>query len=149
MPIFTHFFEGKLKETTATSDNIEEEVEPFQISRFPEQTRYPIVAKKIEKISLNECYVVRKDPGLIKSVARYRIHIQNIIKQLSSGHALVVRDTSPKTLIGKMGFCVECIKSAPIFQIAMKKVRTYCSACRDGSWICEHCFDESHNVVKF
>lgn len=69
---------------------------------------------------------------------------ENIIKQLSNGHALVsIKRTRLK------GFCVSCIKrlGRPDYKAMLFKVTTNCPACDGGVWICEDCFDRDHNVV--
>lgn len=71
---------------------------------------------------------------------------ENIIKQLSNGHALLaVKRTRLK------GFCVSCIKQLgrPDYKSVLSKVTTNCPACDGGIWICEPCFDREHEVIQF
>jgi hypothetical protein len=73
---------------------------------------------------------------------------ENIVKQLSNGHALV---KIKKIRIS--GYCVDCIKNlneldeSVGFRRKLPKIFTHCPGCKGGNWICENCFDAVHNVT--
>lgn len=80
-----------------------------------------------------------QQPGIQASTVQ--IQPENVIKQTKNGHSLVmVKRTRVK------GFCVECIKrkNDPMYKQTMKKIITHCPQCPGGSWICEPCFDRTH-----
>jgi hypothetical protein len=89
---------------------------------------------------------VAKCAAAVKIVnCRQDVTEENIVKQLSTHHALVVINM-PRL----KGFCVDCIKrkNDPKYKQMLPKVRTYCPACPSGNWICEACFDERHLVAN-
>jgi hypothetical protein len=91
-------------------------------------------------------HTVKTCPETVKTVnCRQKIVTENIVKQLTTGHALIVLNM-PRL----KGFCVDCIKKKndPKFKEILPKLRTYCPACPSGNWICEACFDEKHFVVN-
>ncbi|XP_063705183.1 modifier of mdg4-like isoform X11 [Culicoides brevitarsis] len=71
--------------------------------------------------------------------------VENVIKQLSNGHALLAVKR-----VRVRGFCVCCIKTLgqPNFKKVLSKVVTHCPACPGGIWICEACFDKEHFVTS-
>lgn len=89
--------------------------------------------------------VVRPDPSKIVTPDKSKIAKDNIVKQLSNGHALVLLKRARVK-----GFCVSCIRSIqdPEYKKRLNKIITYCSTCPGGQWTCESCFDAQHCVQK-
>ncbi|XP_021693983.1 modifier of mdg4 isoform X21 [Aedes aegypti] len=123
-------------------------------------TTMPIILKKIKikrakpksplkpvpemNIPSDSPTVVRANPDQLLKHDNNIISKDNIVKQLSNGHALVLlKRTRVK------GFCVSCIRSMqdPDYKKKLNKIITYCSGCPGGQWICEACFDANHHVT--
>lgn len=89
--------------------------------------------------------VVDPDPDRIVTPDNSKIAKDNIVKQLSNGHALVLLKRARVK-----GFCVSCIRSIqdPEYKKRLDKIITYCASCPGGQWTCESCFDAQHCVAK-
>ncbi|XP_062556389.1 modifier of mdg4-like isoform X10 [Armigeres subalbatus] len=90
--------------------------------------------------------VVEPDPDRLTSHSKIKIFKEDIVKQLSNGHALVLIDR-----IHSQGYCVSCIRSIKNLEYRKQlyKIKTYCSECPGYQWICENCFDSYHKIQIF
>jgi hypothetical protein len=90
--------------------------------------------------------VVRKNPRKVKNTLLRldRIRVDDIIKQLSNGHALIYSKT---LTAGRSGVCLQCMKNQ-VPQHKLYAISSFCPACKGCSWICETCFDTVHGVVE-
>ncbi len=97
-------------------------------------------------IGSDEVKIVPKDATKLKTFDGKTLSLNHIeiLKQLSTDHAFCQINRSRVK-----GMCVNCIKKN--YKVGEKpaliKIKTYCPVCPGGNWICEPCFDATHNLM--